>query len=506
MNTTTASRRVDDRVNNWIDGRLRAGAANYLPVFNPATGEVARRVQLSGDAEIAAAVASSSDAFEAWSQVPSPKRAQVLFAMRELLFQSTDRLAHLIGEEHGKTIADAKGEIQRGIEVVDFACGIPHLLKGEHNVNVGGGIDAFSFREAVGVVLGISPFNFPVMIPLWMGAMAIACGCTFINKPSERDPSSAMLLAELWAEAGLPKGVWNVVHGDRTTVENLIAHEKIDAVSFVGSTPVAQAIYAAASAHGKRVQCFGGAKNHMVLLPDADLDQAADALVAAGYGSAGQRCMAISVAVPVGDETAERLSARLRQKVGELKVGRFDDPDADFGPLVTAEARNRVEDLIASGQAEGADLLVDGRGLTLQGHEEGFFVGPTLFDRVEPQMRIYREEVFGPVLSIVRAADYESAVNLVRANEYGNGVAIFTNDGELVQDFYRRVDVGMIGVNVAVPVPLSFHHFGGSKKSKFGDTQMYGPDAVKFFTKLKTVSQRWAAGEQRNRSLAFGAS
>lgn len=505
MNMSTDPTSMGDHVNNWIDGCIRADGPNYLPVFNPATGEVTRRVQLSDGAEIAAAVASSREAFETWSEVPSPKRAQLLFAMRELLIQNTDCLARLIGEEHGKTIADAKGEIQRGIEVVDFACGIPHLIKGEHNVNVGGGIDAFSFREATGVVVGVSPFNFPVMIPLWMGAMAVACGCTFINKPSERDPSSAVFLAELWAQAGLPRGVWNVVHGDRTTVETLISHEDVDAVSFVGSTPVAQAIYTAASSHGKRVQCFGGAKNHMVVLPDADLDQAADALLAAGYGSAGQRCMAISVAVPVGEETAEKLSARLQSKVAELKVGCFDDPDADFGPLVTAEARDRVESLIASGVAEGAELLFDGRGMRLQGHEEGFFVGPTLFDRVRPEMRIYREEVFGPVLSIVRAADYSAAVDLIRSNEYGNGVAIFTNDGEAVQDFTKRVDVGMIGVNVAVPVPLSFHHFGGSKKSKFGDTQMYGPDAVKFFTKLKTVSQRWAAGAVKSRSLAFGA-
>lgn len=494
---------MTDILHHWIDAAPRIGEGRSDDVFNPATGEVARRLPIASPGEVAAAVASAHRAFEAWSDTPSPKRANIMFRMRELLVRDHDRLAAIIGEEHGKTIADAKGEIQRGIEVVEFACGIPHLIKGDHNANVGGQIDLYSVREPVGVVTGISPFNFPVMIPLWMGAMAVACGCTFINKPSERDPSAANAIAELWSEAGLPSGVWNVLHGGKDAVDALITHPDVAAVTFVGSTPIAERVYRVASHHGKRVQTFGGAKNHMVVMPDADLDQVADALLSAAYGSAGERCMAISVAVPVGEETADALVERLVPRVRGLKVGIFSDPDADFGPLVTAEAQRRVEGLIERGVTEGASLLVDGRGHRLQGYEAGFFVGPTLFDRVTSAMDIYMTEIFGPVLSVVRTGNLDEAIALVNGHEYGNGVAIYTGDGDAAQRFTRRVDVGMVGVNVPIPVPLSFHHFGGSKRSKFGDSPMYGPDAVKFFTKLKTVTQRWPSNIVRGASLAF---
>ena len=491
-------------INHWQNGENFAGEPHsHCDVLNPATGQTIRQLALASDTDIAQIVANSRSAFETWSQTPAPKRAQVMFAMRDLLISNTDKLARIVGEEHGKTIPDAKGEILRGIEVVEFATGVPHLIKGEHSANVGGSIDIYSIREPIGVVCGITPFNFPVMIPLWMGAIAIASGCSFINKPSERDPSAAMFIAQLWREAGLPDGVWNVVHGDKRVVDALLDHADIEAVSFVGSTPVGEYIYHRASANNKRVQAFGGAKNHMVIMPDADLDQAADALVSAGYGSAGERCMAVSVAVPVGEETADALIERLKPKVEALRLGIYSDEDADFGPLITQAARERVCSLIDSGVEQGADLLVDGRDARLQGYEDGFFVGATLFDRVQPDMQIYREEIFGPVLSVVRADTFQNAVDIVRQNEYGNGIALFTRDGDTAREFSRQVDIGMIGINVPIPVPLSFHHFGGSKRSKFGDTQMYGPDAFKFFTKMKTVSQRWPSGVSAGASLAF---
>lgn len=492
-------------IHHWLDGAPYGGhPAGHAPVLNPALGQPIRQLALASMDDVNHVVARSLAAFASWSQTTAPQRATIMLAMRALLIEHADTLARIIGEEHGKTVPDAKGEIQRGIEVVEFAAGVPHLLKGDHSANVGGAIDIFSMREPVGVVAGITPFNFPVMIPLWMGAIAVASGCTFINKPSERDPSAAMFVAQLWQQAGLPDGVWNVLHGDKAAVDALLDHREIEAVSFVGSTPVAEYIYHRASAANKRVQAFGGAKNHMVIMPDADLDQAADALVSAGYGSAGERCMAISVAVPVGAGTAEALLDKLRPRIAALRIGTFADEEADFGPLITGAARDRVCALIDSGVAEGAALVIDGRGTVLQGYEDGFFVGATLFDHVTPQMQIYREEIFGPVLSIVRAADFEAAVDVVKGNDYGNGAAIFTRDGDAARQFARRVDIGMVGINVPIPVPLSFHHFGGAKRSKFGDTQMYGPDAFKFFTKLKTVSQRWPSSIAAGASLAFG--
>lgn len=491
-------------INHWINGATFAGEPReYAPVFNPATGQEIRNLALASASDVEHAVAQSRRTFETWSEYPAPKRAGILLAMRELLIANTDTLARIIGEEHGKTVPDARGEILRGIEVVEFAAGVPHLMKGDHSANVGGAIDIFSVREPVGVVAGITPFNFPVMIPLWMGAVAVASGCTFINKPSERDPSAAMFIARLWQQAGLPDGVWNVLHGDRRTVDALLDHPGIDAVSFVGSTMIGEYVYQRASATGKRVQAFGGAKNHMVIMPDADMDQAADALVSAGYGSAGERCMAISVAVPVGEGTAAALREKLEPRIAALRIGNYSDEQADFGPLVSRDARERVIGLIGQGVSEGAQLVIDGRDTVLQGYEEGYFVGATLFDHVTPEMDIYRQEIFGPVLSIVRAASFDDAVRIVRGNEYGNGAAIFTRDGDIARQFTRRVDIGMVGVNVSIPVPLAFHHFGGSKRSKFGDTQMYGPDAFKFFTKMKTVSQRWPSSIAAGASLAF---
>jgi malonate-semialdehyde dehydrogenase (acetylating)/methylmalonate-semialdehyde dehydrogenase len=417
-----------------------------------------------------------------------------MFKFRELLIRDIDKLADALGREHGKTIPDAKGEIQRGIDVVEFACGIPHLIKGEHNSNIGGGIDLFNIREPLGVVGGITPFNFPIMIPLWMGAMAIACGNAYINKPSERDPTTPLMLAALFKEAGLPDGVWNVVNGDKEAVDALLAHPDVPAISFVGSTQIGEYVYQTGTAHNKRVQAFCGAKNHMVIMPDADIDQAVDALMGAGFGSAGERCMAISVAVPVGEETAEKIVAKLAPRVQALRIGPWNDPAADMGPVITRQAKDRIEGLIARGVEEGAALVADGRGARLQGYENGYFVGGTLFDKVTGDMDIYKTEIFGPVLSVARTESFERAVKLVNDHEYGNGVAIFTRDGDAAREFANRVDVGMIGVNVPIPVPMAFHNFGGSKRSKFGDTQMHGPESIRFFTKMKTISQRWPSG------------
>ncbi len=473
-----------------VEGRSgRAG-----DVWNPATGEVQARVPFASAEEVDRAVQAAKAAFPGWAATSAPKRAAVLFRMRELVIAHTDELAELIGREHGKTLADAKGSIQRGIDVLEFGCGVPHLMKGEFSSNVGGDIDTFSMREPVGVVGGITPFNFPVMIPLWMGVMAVACGNTFVNKPSERDPSAPLLLAELWREAGLPDGVWNVVNGDKEAVDALLAHPDVPAISFVGSTAVGEYVYRTGTAHDKRVQAFCGAKNHMIIMPDADMEQATDALLGSAYGSAGERCMAISVAVPVGEDTAEEIMRRLTPKVQALKIGPYNDPEADMGPLISPQAKERVERLIGEGVEAGADLVVDGRGMVLQGYEKGFFVGGTLFDRVTPEMSIYKEEIFGPVLSVCRTSDFDEAVELVNGNEYGNGVAIFTQDGDAARTFANRVDVGMIGVNVPIPVPMAFHNFGGAKRSKFGDTQMHGPESIRFFTKMKTISARWPSG------------
>ena len=480
---------------HYIGGKhVKGGSGRFVDVFNPATGEVSGQVPLANADEVNAVIENSQAAFHAWAATPAPKRAAIMFAMREVMTQKKDKLAQAISQEHGKTFEDALGEIQRGIDVVEFACGIPHLIKGELSPNVGGDIDTYSVREALGVVGGITPFNFPVMVPCWMGVMAVACGNAFINKPSERDPSAALMLAEIWTEAGLPDGIWNVLNGDKVAVDGLLTHPDVPAISFVGSTTIGEYVYQTGNAHNKRVQSFCGAKNHMIVMPDANMDQAVDALMGAGYGSAGERCMAISVAVPVGEGTADELVKRLKPRVQGLKIGPYNDPEADMGPIITGEAKDRIEGFIAQGMKEGADLVVDGRGVSLQGYEEGFFLGGSLFDRVTPEMEIYKQEIFGPVLSVARAGDFDQAVTMVNDHEYGNGVAIFTQDGDAARVFSSKVDVGMIGVNVPIPVPMAFHHFGGSKRSKFGDSQMHGPQSVHFFTKMKTVSARWPSG------------
>lgn len=480
---------------HFVGGKHIPGASDrFADVFDPNTGEVQARVPLADVAETEAVIANAVEAQKEWAAFNPQKRARVLMKFLQLVQDDMENLARLLSSEHGKTVADAKGDIQRGLEVIEFATGIPHLLKGEYTDSAGTGIDVYSMRQPLGVVAGITPFNFPAMIPLWKAGPAIACGNAFVLKPSERDPSVPLRLAELFIEAGLPAGVFNVVNGDKTVVDVLLTDERIKAVGFVGSTPIAQYIYETAAAHGKRAQCFGGAKNHAIVMPDADMDQVADALVGAGYGSAGERCMAISVAVPVGEEAADALVAKLTERVGKLKVGRSDDPNADFGPLVTAEARQRVHDYIQSGIDEGAQLVVDGRDFVLEGHENGFFSGATLFDNVTPEMKIYREEIFGPVVIVVRAHDYEEALRLPSEHEYGNGVAIFTRDGDTARDFTNRVNVGMVGVNVPIPVPIAYHTFGGWKRSGFGDLNQHGPDSIRFYTKTKTVTQRWFSG------------
>ncbi|HVW47914.1 MAG TPA: CoA-acylating methylmalonate-semialdehyde dehydrogenase [Solirubrobacterales bacterium] len=483
------------KIPHYVDGERRPGeSGSVAEVFDPATGEVQAQVALASAAEVTAAVDSAAAAQPAWAATNPQRRARILMRFLELANAELDPLARLLSSEHGKTVPDAKGDIQRGLEVVEFAVGIPHLLKGEYTDAAGTGIDVYSMRRPLGVVAGITPFNFPAMIPLWKAAPAIACGNAFVLKPSERDPSVPLRLAELMTEAGLPPGVLNVVNGDKVAVDALLDDPRVRAYGFVGSSAIAEYIYARAAANGKRAQCFGGAKNHAVVMPDADLDQVVDALVGAGYGSAGERCMAISVAVPVGGETADALVERLVPKVRELRVGVPTDENADYGPLVNAAALARVEDYIGIGVEEGAELVVDGRGFSLPGHERGFFIGPSLFDRVTPAMRIYKEEIFGPVLTIARAADYEAALALASGHEYGNGVAIFTRDGDAARDFTRRVDTGMVGVNVPIPVPIAYHTFGGWKRSGFGDLNQHGPDGIRFYTKTKTVTSRWPSG------------
>ncbi len=480
---------------HFIGGKPVAGTSGrFADVFDPNTGAVQARVPLASASESAAAVDDAEAAQRTWAAFNPQRRARVLMRFLDLANRNMDRLAQALAGEHGKTVPDARGDIQRGLEVVEFATGIPHLLKGEHTEGAGPGIDVFSLRQPLGVVAGITPFNFPAMIPLWKAAPAIACGNAFILKPSERNPSVPLMLAELFLEAGLPPGVLNVVNGDKEAVDAILQEPRIRAVGFVGSTPIASYIYAEAAKHGKRAQCFGGAKNHMIIMPDADMDGAVDALVGAGYGSAGERCMAISVVVPVGESTAERLVDKLVPRVEALRVGLSTDEEADYGPMVTREARQRALDYIDIGLNEGAELLVDGRGFRMQGYENGFFLGGSLFDRVTPDMRIYKEEIFGPVLSIVRAPDYEQALRLPSEHEYGNGVAIFTRDGDTARDFLSRVDTGMVGVNVPIPVPIAYHTFGGWKRSGFGDLNQHGPDSVRFYTKTKTVTQRWAPG------------
>jgi malonate-semialdehyde dehydrogenase (acetylating)/methylmalonate-semialdehyde dehydrogenase len=477
-------------IGHRIAGRAETGCARRAPVFNPATGKPIAEALLADRAQVGRAVAAAKAAWPAWSETPAPRRARVLFKLRDLIEANQAVLADSITREHGKVRADARGEIQRGLEVVEFACGIPQSLRGEHSDNVGGGIDNWSLRQPLGVCAGITPFNFPAMVPLWMFPIAIACGNTFVLKPSERDPSPSLLLAELAERAGLPAGVLNVVQGDREAVDALLEHPDVAAVSFVGSTAVAEHIYSHGTRHGKRVQALGGAKNHLVAMPDADLDQAADALVGAGYGSAGERCMAISAAVAVGG-IADALVERLVARIAKLEVNDGTAERADMGPLVTAAHRDKVRAYIDDGVRAGAKLVVDGRGLRVPGRETGFFVGPTLFDHVRPEMRIYREEIFGPVLSILRVPDFAAALELVNSHEYGNGVACFTSDGRVAREFTRRVKAGMVGINVPLPVPMAFHSFGGWKRSLFGDHHMYGEEGVRFYTRYKSVMQRW---------------
>jgi len=494
-------------IGHWIDGRRVAGSSGRMAdVFNPATGEVQARVALASRAELDAAVASAAAAQVKWGATNPQRRARVMMEMVRLINRDMDKMAAVLSSEHGKTFPDAKGDIQRGLEVIEFCIGAPHLLKGEFTDSAGPGIDMYSMRQPLGVAAGITPFNFPAMIPLWKMGPALACGNAFILKPSERDPSVPLMLAELFQEAGLPDGVLQVVNGDKEAVDAILDNPTIAAIGFVGSTPVAEYIYGRGCSNGKRVQCFGGAKNHMIVMPDADMDQAADALVGAGYGAAGERCMAISVAVPVGDRTADALIERLIPRIEKLKVGPWTaGNDVDYGPLVTGAAMERVKGLITRGVEQGARLVCDGRGFTLQGYEGGFFVGPTLFDRVTPDMDIYRQEIFGPVLSTVRAQSYEEALALAMNHEYGNGTAIFTRDGDTARDFAARVNIGMVGINVPIPVPLAYHTFGGWKKSGFGDLNQHGPDAFRFYTRTKTVTARWPSGIKEGSAFNFKA-
>lgn len=492
---------------HYINGQMVKGTSGrFADVLNPATGEVQAKVPLATQAEMDAAIAGAEEAQKGWAATNPQKRARVMMKFGALINENMDKLAELVAREHGKTIPDAKGDVQRGLEVVEVCMGAPHMLKGEYTDAGGPGIDLYSMRQALGVVAGITPFNFPAMIPLWKMAPALSCGNAMILKPSERVPSTSLYLAELLKEAGLPDGVLQVVNGDKEAVDAILDNETIQAVGFVGSTPIAQYIYGRAATNGKRAQCFGGAKNHMLIMPDADLDKAADALVGAGFGAAGERCMAISVAVPVGKETADGLIERLVPRIEKLKVGPYTaGEDIDYGPVITPQAKARIEGLIDSGVEQGATLVTDGRGLQLQGYENGFFVGPTLFDNVTADMDIYKEEVFGPVLSTVRMDNYEDALNLVKDNAYGNGTAIYTADGDTARDFAHRVNVGMVGINFPIPVPLSYHTFGGWKKSAFGDLNQYGPDAFKFYTRTKTVTSRWFSGIKEGGEFNFKA-
>ena len=482
---------------HWIGGALRDGGSRIAEVFDPAQGTVSRRVQLADAATVAAAVADAQTAFPAWRATPPLKRARILTRLRELLEQDADAIARLISAEHGKVLADAHGELQRGIENLEYASYVPELLKGEHSRNVGPGIDSWSEFQPLGVVAGVTPFNFPVMVPLWMWPMALACGNCFVLKPSERDPSSALRVAELALQAGLPPGVLNVVNGDQEAVDALLTHPQVRAISFVGSTPVAEQIYAKGCAQGKRVQALGGAKNHAVLMPDADIGNAVSALMGAAYGSCGERCMAVPLVVAVGGASADALVAGLKAEIAGLRVGHGLDPEAQMGPLVTRAHWQKVSAYVDLGVQEGAELVVDGRGLTVPGHPQGFWLGPCLFDHVRPGMRIYREEIFGPVLGVVRVETLQQAMDLIDAHEYGNGTAIFTRDGEAARYFSDHIRVGMVGVNVALPVPVASHSFGGWKRSLFGDLSAYGPDALRFYTQRKTITQRWPSGGVR---------
>jgi len=489
-----------ETIGHFINGRSIVDQGRSQDVFNPATGQVARKVALASKSAVEEAITAAETAFPDWRNTPPIKRARIMFRFKELLEQNAEKVAALITEEHGKVLHDALGEFQRGVEVVEYACGAPEFLKGEHSKNVGPAIDSWSEFQPLGVVSGITPFNFPAMVPMWMYPMAIVCGNTFVLKPSERDPSAPMFIAGLFKEAGLPDGVFNVVNGDKEAVDTLLTDPRVQAVSFVGSTPIAEYIYSTGSANGKRVQALGGAKNHAIVMPDADMDNAVSALMGAAYGSCGERCMAISVAVAVGDDTADALVSKLKAELGELKVGNGCDNSNDMGPLVTGEARDRVKGYIDLGVEEGADLVVDGRGLVVDGCEEGFFLGGTLFDRVTPEMKIYNDEIFGPVLCVVRAQNMQQAMDLIDNHEYGNGTCIFTRDGEAARYFSDNIKVGMVGVNVPLPVPVAYHSFGGWKRSLFGDLFAYGPDSVRFYTRRKTITQRWPKGGVREKA------
>ena len=494
MSAQLSERHAPKAIGHYINGQQLAHSGASVPSYNPASGTTIGAVALATPSDVDLAVKAAEAAFPTWSQTPPLKRARVMFRFKELIERDMDALAAMITREHGKVFSDAKGELVRGLEVVEYACGIPELLKGDYTEQIANGIDAWTMRQALGVCAGITPFNFPAMVPMWMFPMAIACGNTFVLKPSERDPSTSLMLAALLTEAGLPDGVFNVVQGDKVAVDALLDHPKVRAVSFVGSTPIAEYIYARGTASGKRVQALGGAKNHMIVMPDADVDKAADALMGAGYGAAGERCMAISVAVAVGDATADALVAKLAPMVHALRIGDGMDEKVEMGPVITAQHRDKITGYIDDGIAAGASLVVDGRGHRVAGCEQGFFLGGSLFDHVTAAMRIYKEEIFGPVLCVVRVPDFASALKLIDEHEYGNGTAIFTRDGHVAREFAHRVQVGMIGINVPIPVPMAFHSFGGWKKSLMGDHHAHGPEAVRFYTRQKAVTQRWLAG------------
>jgi len=500
---STEDKRV---VGHYIGGQSVIGTSGREgSVYNPATNELIRNVALADAAEVDKAVSNAAEAFHDWAEMPPARRVQVLYRYRELLIQNIDEMARLLSSEHGKTVDDAKGSITRGLEVVEFACGIPQLLKGEFSESVASGVDSWSMRQPLGVVAGITPFNFPAMVPMWMFPVAIACGNTFVLKPSERNPSCAAFMANLLTEAGLPDGVLNVVNGDKEAVDSLLSHPSVQAVSFVGSTAVGEYVYQTGCAHGKRVQALCGAKNHMVVMPDADMGQVVDAVMGAAYGSAGERCMAISVVVAVGEDTADRMMEQLVPRIETLKVGAYDQAGVEMGPVITPDARDRIKNYIDRGVEEGADLVVDGRNISIPGYESGCFVGATVFDRVKPEMAIYRDEIFGPVLSVVRTESYEAALKLVNDHEYGNGTAIFTRDGDAARDFGHRAQIGMVGVNVPIPVPLAFHSFGGWKRSLFGDHFMHGPEGVRFYTRMKTLTSRWPSGIKEGAVFNFKA-
>ena len=500
---STEGKRV---VGHYIGGQSVIGTSGREgSVYNPATNELIRNVALADAAEVDKAVSNAAEAFHDWAEMPPARRVQVLYRYRELLIQNIDEMARLLSSEHGKTVDDAKGSITRGLEVVEFACGIPQLLKGEFSEGVASGVDSWSMRQPLGVVAGITPFNFPAMVPMWMFPVAIACGNTFVLKPSERNPSCAAFMANLLTEAGLPDGVLNVVNGDKEAVDSLLSHPSVQAVSFVGSTAVGEYVYQTGCAHGKRVQALCGAKNHMVVMPDADMGQVVDAVMGAAYGSAGERCMAISVVVAVGEDTADRMMEQLVPRIETLKVGAYDQAGVEMGPVITPDARDRIKNYIDRGVEEGADLVVDGRNISIPGYESGCFVGATVFDRVTSEMAIYRDEIFGPVLSVVRAESYEAALKLVNDHEYGNGTAIFTRDGDAARDFGHRAQIGMVGVNVPIPVPLAFHSFGGWKRSLFGDHFMHGPEGVRFYTRMKTLTSRWPSGIKEGAVFNFKA-